>query len=506
MVQYNLTIVYIRSEDNTVADALSRLPPSSFPDENDTPNETFNTWLTPSVNAVLTIATDSAVVKDITDRYLTDDFCKKVIANAPSTLGVHCSNGLWYIGDRLLIPCIKDLCENLFRMAHDCSGHFGADKSYALLRDLYYWPNMRHDLEQSYVPSCPDCQRNKSRTKKPSGPLHPLPVPDQHGDNIAMDFIGPLPADEGFNCILSITDRLHSDVHIIPTHMTLTASQLVLLFFDHWYCENGLPLDIVSNRNKLFMSEFWAALHKRIGILLKMSTAYHSQTDSVSEHMNKTINQAICYHVRHNQKGWVCALPRVRFDIMNSVNTSTGFSNFQLRLSRSPRLIPPLVPDHLELPSNHADFDTLQLISQLQSDVDEAKDNMLQAKIHQTHFANLSCGPEIKYHVGEKVMLLTLHRRREYKHKGEKCTAKFFPHFDGPYVITNAHPETSNYTLDMPNNPNKFATFHASELKPHIANDDWLFPHQLTMSQLWLAIPRTLGWLRTQARPVATRC
>src|SRR5882762_8116442 len=92
------------------------------------------------------------------------------------------------------------------------------------------------------------------------------------------------------------------------------------------------------------MSQFWRALHKLTGVTLKLSSAYHPETDGSSERSNKTINQCIHYHIRHNQKGWVCALPRIRFDIMNSMNASTRFSNFQMRLSRSPRLIPPIVP------------------------------------------------------------------------------------------------------------------------------------------------------------------
>jgi hypothetical protein len=156
--------------------------------------------------------------------------------------GVHEANSLWYIGDHLLIPRVANICENLSRLAHDCLGHFGVDKSYASLHDAYYWPNMHHNLEQSYIPSCVDCQRNKSQTTKPPGPLHPLPVPESHGDSVILHFIGPLPLDEGFDCILSIMGCLHSDVCIIPTHTTITAEDLAVLFFDHWYCENGLLL------------------------------------------------------------------------------------------------------------------------------------------------------------------------------------------------------------------------------------------------------------------------
>jgi hypothetical protein len=48
-----------------------------------------------------------------------------------------------------------------------------------------------------------------------------------------MDFISPLPEDEGYDSILTITDRLGgSDVRIIPTHMNIMAEDLTLVFFD----------------------------------------------------------------------------------------------------------------------------------------------------------------------------------------------------------------------------------------------------------------------------------
>ena len=113
---------------------------------------------------------------------------------------------------------------------------------------------MHKDLEQGYIPSCIDCQCNKNTTKKPTRPLHPLPIPDGRGDSVAMDFIGPLPEENGFDCILTMTDHLNSDVQLVPCSTKMNAEQLALLFFDKWYCENGLPLEIISDRNKLFMA------------------------------------------------------------------------------------------------------------------------------------------------------------------------------------------------------------------------------------------------------------
>jgi hypothetical protein len=168
---------------------------------------------------------------------------------------------------------------------------------------------------------------------------------------------------------------------------------------------------------------------------------------------------------------------------MNTVNASMGFSGFQLHLGRSPQVIPPIVPDRLPLviSASVEGQAALAVIEKLKLDSDEAKDNLLVAKVFQSHYTNRARGPEVIFKLGERVMLSMLNHRREYKAKGERHVAKFFPHFDGPYTITDVHPETSNYTLEMPNS-NVFPTFHASELKRFILNDTALFPQCELMS------------------------
>lgn len=71
-------------------------------------------------------------------------------------------------------------------------------------------------------------------TKQPLGPLHPLPIPDQCGDLVTMDFIGPLPDDDRCNCIVTFMDRLNSDVRIIATRTDISAEDLSTIFFDEW--------------------------------------------------------------------------------------------------------------------------------------------------------------------------------------------------------------------------------------------------------------------------------
>ena len=134
-------------------------------------------------------------------------------------------------------------------------------------------------------------------------------MPDDRGDSVAIDFVGPLPLDDGFDMICSMTDSIGSDIQLIPTVTTLTVEQMALLFFNHWYCKNGLLMTIICDCDKLFILCFWKSLHKLIRVLIKMSSAYHPETDGSSERTNKTIDQSLWYFVQQNQKGWVKSLP-----------------------------------------------------------------------------------------------------------------------------------------------------------------------------------------------------
>jgi hypothetical protein len=162
---------------------------------------------------------------------------------------------------------------------------------------------------------------------------------------------------------------------------------------------------------------------------------------------------------------------------MNSINASTGYSGFQLRMERSPHVIPPLVPGHVREPGME-EITAWDIISKIEADIADAKDALLGAKILQAFYSNKSRGREDAYFVGDKVMLATLYRHREYKAGDMSRVAKFFPQWDGPYMVTRAFPEDSSYMLHLPNSPDTFPRYHASLLKRHIKNNAALFPSQ----------------------------
>ncbi|KAJ2927408.1 hypothetical protein H1R20_g9685, partial [Candolleomyces eurysporus] len=199
-----------------------------------------------------------------------------------------------------------------------------------------------------------------------------------------------------------------------------------------------------------------------------MSSSFHPQTDGSSERTNKSVVQAIRFHIERNQKGWVAALPRVRFSLMNTVNASTGFSPFQLRLGRSPRVVPPFTTP----PMGAIEMKAVDLIRLHELLVFEAQDNLLAAKIDQAYYANRKRGEEVVHSVGDRVLLSTRNRWKELKAGDPNRATKFLPCWIGPYSVVRANPSTSTYTLDLPGDSNIFPVFHGSLLKPYYPNND----------------------------------
>ncbi|KAF9258482.1 hypothetical protein L218DRAFT_838543, partial [Marasmius fiardii PR-910] len=105
---------------------------------------------------------------------------------------------------------------------------------------------------------------------------------------------------------------------------------------------------------------------------------------------------------------------------MNTVNASTGFSGFQLRLGQSPHVIPPL-HETLTLAEERSATD---VIEQLRLDTMQAQDALIRAKVSQAHQINKTRAKEFELSPGDKVWLTTKNRRREYLQRNKGHVAK----------------------------------------------------------------------------------
>lgn len=65
-----------------------------------------------------------------------------------------------------------------------------------------------------------------------------------------------------------------------------------------------MPLDIMSDKDKIFVSRFWESFPEAMGIELQLSTAYHPQTDGQTERTNQMLEDMLCKCVLDFGGGW----------------------------------------------------------------------------------------------------------------------------------------------------------------------------------------------------------
>jgi hypothetical protein len=168
MSQYECKIVYVKGEDNCMADALSRTSFDSeaisepYPPDNSSwvavvlvtecsafccahalTDLVMSAPVLTTIASTLTISADEELLNTIWAGYDDDPWCRRLRKAKILPHGVREVDGLLYASERLMVPRVSNVCESLFYLAHNVLGHFGFSKSYGLLRDSFYWPNMR---------------------------------------------------------------------------------------------------------------------------------------------------------------------------------------------------------------------------------------------------------------------------------------------------------------------------------------------------------------------------
>lgn len=452
-----LSITYKKGQANIVADALSRRP-------------TLSQALSKSQETLqLNVVTEFQLHEDffimLKKAYQKDLRTREFLRNPTNDSCWYLEDGLIFttegmIGTRLYIPDDHTIKQIILRECHDIpiAGHLGRDKTLTNITSSFFWPQIRRDVAQ-YVQQCQVCQQSKATNQKPFGLHRPLDIPTRRWEQVHMDFITALPmSKDGHDAILTVIDRLTKTAVFIPTIKAISAKATARLFFDYVFRHYGMPSVIISDRDPRFTSNFWKEFLELLGTELRMSTAFHPQTDGMAERYNRTIEEMLRSYVSQtNSIHWDKMLTPLEFAYNSSVNAATGYSPFVLLYGEQPR-VPISFFQTCQLPDV---FD--RSIKSIWKSMEVARNNIRRSQEKQKKRIDEK-HQVMEFEEGDLVYLSTVNLS---DNQMPAVPRKLWPKFIGPFQIERKV-SSHAYKLLLPEEFKIHNTFNVNLLKPYV--------------------------------------
>ena len=209
---------------------------------------------------------------------------------------------------RLVVPAQRR--KELFNEVHSglYASHQRAAKIHSVLSCHYWWPRMRSDIE-SWCKACAIClERRAGRPKKP--PMTPIPVGGPF-DRVGIDILQMPKSGRQYQYVLVVIDYLTKWVEAYPLR-DQTALTIAKTLAEKFLPVHGVPKELLSDRGANFLSRLMAEFYQLTGISKINTTAYHPQTDGLTERFNRTLLDMTAKSIQR-ASDWDLYLPFVLF-------------------------------------------------------------------------------------------------------------------------------------------------------------------------------------------------
>ncbi|GBM77787.1 Retrovirus-related Pol polyprotein from transposon 412 [Araneus ventricosus] len=210
----------------------------------------------------------------------------------------------------------------------------------------------------------------------------------------------------------------------LPTGEAIEVAKFIV---EEIILKHGSPKEMISDRGRTFLSNLVKTINELCQTSHLLTTAYHPQTNGLTERFNKTLADMLSMYTDVEQKNWDTVLPFVTFAYNSAKQNSTGFSPYFLIYGRN--ITTPL---DVILPQNndqdHDDSYVQQLITRSEEARQLAKIYIKDAQASDKRRYDAR-HRSVSYEIGDLVWVYTPIRKVGLS---EKLLRRYF----GPYRIT----------------------------------------------------------------------
>ena len=356
---------------------------------------------------------------------------------------------------QVVVP--ESLVQTVIQIYHETpmSAHGGITDTLDRVKEHYFFPRMATRVGD-YVKSCHDCQARKMTKVPTKAGIVSYPTPMKTFEALQVDLLGPLPLSYKGNVhVFTATCMLSKFIYAvpIPNKDAITVSEAMYSLFTTF----GVCDTILSDHGSENIAAVTREVCKRMGIAQQFTPSFTHHCLGSCERVHKTLEERLTPYVDAKRRDWDVHLSSVVFAINQSVNSSTGYSPFEVIFGCRPKF--PLLAEEATSDLTGQPVDVQEYVrnflqrldvvrQQVRQNVEKSKTNMVNRANAQSQVLHLTAGDYV------------------YLTSTPSGTGqKLQPKYSGPHVVQSVLSDHRVFLMDKDGKPVSEDPVHINRLK-----------------------------------------
>ncbi|UYV63918.1 K02A2.6-like [Cordylochernes scorpioides] len=278
---------------------------------------------------------------------------------------------------------------------------------------------------------------------------------------LGVDLLGRFPVSkDGNRWIIVCTDYMtrYAITKAIPDGGAIETAKFLV---EDVILKHGAPREMITDRGRNFISQVIKEIIALCGIVHIFTTAYHPQTNGLTERFNKTLGDTLSMYTGVEQKDWDQVLPYVTFAYNTAKQEATGYTPFFLVHAREAETyidaVLPYLPDEI------SDDYVGELVTRAEEARQLSRSRLLQSQAKDRRLYDQKHTP-VYYQKDDLVWVFTPIRKVGLS---EKLLKRYF----GPYKVTKKLSEVTYEVEPVDPSPRSRKSkdiVHVIRMKPYL--------------------------------------